>query len=260
MPYLCSTRTRQASQRCSNVRVVFLYVLMANKTIFNKTYKSPKESIEILRERGLSITDESKAQHYLSHIGYYRLSAYMHPLLRMPKEEHLFKEGASFDKVMTLYRFDKKLRMLLFNEIEKIEVAVRCSIVNCGCEMTNDPFWITDASNFSNPAKFNKTIHLIEEELIRSKEDFVTHFKEIYSNPYPPAWILMEVLPFGVVTNIYANIKNKKLKKRISQSFDLQVAPFEGKASLASSCNSWVTAGNSAIKWLNEEKLWLKIC
>ena len=37
----------------------------------------------------------------------------------------------------------------------------------------------------------------------------------------------MEVLPFGVVTNIYANIKNKKLKKRISQSFDLQVAPFE---------------------------------
>ena len=92
---------------------------MANKTIFNKTYKSPKESIEILRERGLSITDESKAQHYLSHIGYYRLSAYMHPLLRMPKEEHLFKEGASFDKVMTLYRFDKKLRMLLFNEIEK---------------------------------------------------------------------------------------------------------------------------------------------
>ena len=70
----------------------------------------------------------------------------------------------------------------------------------------------------------------------------------------------MEVLPFGVVTNIYANIKNKKLKKRISQSFDLQVAPFEGKASLASSCNSWVTAGNSAIKWLNEKKLWLKIC
>ena len=119
---------------------------MANKTIFNKTYKSPKESIEILRERGLSITDESKAQHYLSQIGYYRLSAYMHPLLRMPKEEHLFKGGASFDKIMTLYRFDKKLRMLLFNEIEKIEVAVRCSIVNCGCEMTNDPFWITDAS------------------------------------------------------------------------------------------------------------------
>ena len=99
----------------------FFICTYGKQDIFNKTYKSPKESIEILRERGLSITDESKAQHYLSHIGYYRLSAYMHPLLRMPKEEHLFKEGASFDKVMTLYRFEKKLRMLLFNEIEKID-------------------------------------------------------------------------------------------------------------------------------------------
>ena len=200
---------------------------MTNRTIFNKTYKTPSESIEILKSRGLSITDESKAQHYLSHIGYYRLSAYMYPLLRIPKENHVFKSGASFEKALKLYRFDKKLRMLLFNEIEKIEVAVRCAIVNHGCEMTGDAFWMTDARNFSNPAKFNKTIRLIEDELNHSKEEFVTHFKETYSNPYPPAWILMEILPFGVVTNIFANIKNKKLKKRISQSFDLQVAPFE---------------------------------
>lgn len=200
---------------------------MTNRTIFNKTYKTPSESIEILKARGLLITDESKAQQYLSHIGYYRLSAYMYPLLRMPKEEHIFKKGVSFEKVMMLYRFDKKLRMLLFNEIEKIEVAVRCAIVNFGCEITGDPFWMTNPRYFSNPAKFNKTIRLIEEELNHSKEEFVTHFKETYSNTYPPAWILMEILPFGVVTNIFANIKDKKLKKRISQSFDLQVAPFE---------------------------------
>ena len=50
---------------------------------------------------------------------------------------------------MMLYRFDKKLRLLLFNEIEKIEVAVRCAIVNLGTEMTGNPFWMTDANNFS---------------------------------------------------------------------------------------------------------------
>ena len=200
---------------------------MGNRRQFNKTYQTPNDSIDILKARGLSITDEAKAQHYLSNIGYYRLSAYMFPLLRMPKEEHIFKNGASFDKVMMLYRFDKKLRMLLFNEIEKIEVAVRCTIVNFGCEMTGNPFWITEARNFSNPGKFSKTIHLVEEELNHSREDFVTHFKATYSNPYPPAWMLMEILPFGVVTNIYANIKDKKIKKRISQSFGLQIAPFE---------------------------------
>ena len=39
--------------------------------------------------------------------------------------------------------------------------------------------------------------------------------------------MLSEILPLGVITNIYSNIKNKKIKKRISQSFNLQIAPFE---------------------------------
>ena len=47
----------------------------------------------------------------------------MYPLLKMPKTAHLYKEGSSFKKVMMLYRFDKKLRLLMFNEIEKIEIA-----------------------------------------------------------------------------------------------------------------------------------------
>ena len=63
-------------------------------------------------------------------LGYYRLSAYMHPLLKTPKNLHLYKAGATFNKVMMLYRFDKKLRLLLFNEIEKIEIAVREAVMN----------------------------------------------------------------------------------------------------------------------------------
>lgn len=63
-------------------------------------------------------------------LGDYRLSAYMHPLLKTPKTLHLYKAGATFNKVMMLYRFDKKLRLLLFNEIEKIEIAVREAVMN----------------------------------------------------------------------------------------------------------------------------------
>lgn len=126
-----------------------------------------------------------------------------------------------------LYRFDKKLRLLIFNEIEKIEVAVRSIIVNLGSELTGNPFWITDCNNFVDKNKFEKTLKLIDSELNRSREDFITHFKETYSNPYPPVWILAEILPLGVITNIYSNIKNKKIKKRISQTFGLQISPFE---------------------------------
>lgn len=167
------------------------------------------------------------AVRYIQNIGYYRLSAYMYPLLCKPKIEHLYKRGASFDQVMMLYRFDKKLRILIFNEIEKIEVAVRSAVVNIGCEITGDPFWITKQENFRNVNKFNHTMELIESEFNHSREDFILHFKQKYSDKYPPAWILAEILPFGVVTSIYSNIKDMRFKKEVAQRFGLQVSPFE---------------------------------
>ncbi|PVX57411.1 Abi-like protein [Hallella colorans] len=67
----------------------------------------------------MDITDEEKAQHYLSHIGYYRLSAYMFPLLSIPKERQLFKPGVTFSKVMMLYRFDKKILLSSYTHIKQ---------------------------------------------------------------------------------------------------------------------------------------------
>lgn len=70
-----------------------------------------------LKSRGLVISDEDKAVRYLESIGYYRLSAYMYPFLKAPKETHQYKDGTTFQQVLNLYRFDKKLRILLLNEI-----------------------------------------------------------------------------------------------------------------------------------------------
>lgn len=194
---------------------------------FTKPYLNAHDLVRLLQSRGLTVNDTAKAESYIVYIGYYRLSAYMYPLLQIPKELHQYKPNTYFSQVMMLYRFDKKLRLLAFNEIEKIEVAVRSAIVNTGCEMTNDPFWMTDCRNFIDARKFQHTMDLIDNELRRSREDFIVHFKQTYSDPYPPAWILAEVLPFGVITNIYSNIKVPRIKKRISQKFGLQVAPFE---------------------------------
>ena len=149
----------------------------------------------------------------------------------MIKHEHLYKQGASFKKVMMLYRFDKKLRMFLFNEIEKIEVAFRSAIANIVAEETGNIFWMTDASMFANGAKFLRTITLIEKELKSSKEEFIKHLKEKYSNDYPPAWMLVEILPLGTVTRIYENIANNALRKKIAARFGLPVPVF----------SSWMT-------------------
>ena len=64
-----------------------------------------------------------------------------------------------------LYRFDKKLRLLLFNDIEKVEVAIRSAIVNIGTSMIGDPFWMTDGAIFSDSSRFARTLSLIDGEL-----------------------------------------------------------------------------------------------
>lgn len=153
---------------------------------YPKQYSTPNELVELLKKRGLAIDNEKKVAEYIQNIGYFRLSAYFYPFLQVPKDLHQFKSNSSFDKVMKLYRFDRKLRMLMFNEIEKIEVAVRSAIVNIIAQETNNPFWMTDVSTFANVEKYQKMIALIGKEYNQSKEDFIQHFRQTYSNPYPP--------------------------------------------------------------------------
>lgn len=131
------------------------------KRNFGKDYKTPRELVTLLKNRGLIINDRQKAQLYLESIGYYRLSAYMHPLLKTPKTLHQYKEGATFCKVVMLYRFDKKLRLLLFNEIEKIEIAVREAVMNMTAEQTGDIYWLTNPSYFHNQAIFNNSMTML---------------------------------------------------------------------------------------------------
>lgn len=98
---------------------------------------------------------------------------------------------------MDMYRFDRKLRLLLFNEIEKIEVAIRSCITNYASLNFGNLFWLTDKSFFSNEDKYQATLAVIDKEIQNSKEDFITHFNETYLEAYPPAWMIAEIIPFG---------------------------------------------------------------
>ena len=193
---------------------------------YTKTYASPTQLVSLLRSRGLAIRDEARAKEYLRHIGYYRFSAYLFPLLTTPKKNHVFKSGSTFDNALDMYRFDRHLRLLMFNQIEKIEVAVRSSIVNITSRETGNPFWMTDPSCFYDAKQFVKTKQLIDTELAKSREEFIEHFRNTYSEPYPPAWMLAEILPLGVLTKIYENIKSNQIRKKITQEFSLNVPVF----------------------------------
>lgn len=90
-------------------------------------------------------------------------------------------------------------------------------------EETGNIFWMTDGNLFANADKFNRTMALVDKELKNSKEEFILHFKEKYIDAYPPAWILVEILPLGVVTRIYENLADNALRKKIAAHFSLLV-------------------------------------
>ena len=160
----------------------FYYTYM--KSNFTKPYSSPKQIVQILKTRGMLMEDEQKVENYLMNIGYHRLSAYIYPFYKSPKDDMVLKDGTTFKQALTLYRFDKKLRILLFNEIEKIEVAIRSILANIGCQELGDKYWITRPEYFANADKFNQTLAVIEKELASCKEDYIEDFMLTPSEPH----------------------------------------------------------------------------
>jgi abortive infection bacteriophage resistance protein len=102
--------------------------------MFDKTAISIGEQIIKLQERGLIVTENDNAAHYLSHISYYRLGEYWHSM--QDDKEHLFKQNSKFKDVISLYNFDAELRILLFGVIEKIEISLRTKLIYLSQEIT----------------------------------------------------------------------------------------------------------------------------
>ncbi len=100
---------------------------------FNKAAVSTTEQIGILQHRGLAIQNPERAERYLEVISYFRLSAYMRPFQKHINEqvvEHQFKDGTEFKQIVDLYAFDRELRLLIMDAIERVEVAIRATLNN----------------------------------------------------------------------------------------------------------------------------------
>lgn len=193
---------------------------------YTKHYSSPTELLTILQDRGLDCSDIDDAESVLRSIGYYRLSGYLYPFLKVPKSEHRYKSGSTLGSAVSLYEFDREFRQFVFDQIERIEVAVRSTITNIVCAETDDVFWMTNPSRFVHADKFNKTLTLIDKEIQNSREDFIVHFKQSYDDPYPPSWMIAEIIPLGTLTRLYENIASNQIRKKIARYFGLTVPVF----------------------------------
>ncbi len=194
---------------------------------FTKPFLDVRQQVAILTSRGMSITDLAKAHSCLARIGYYRLSAYWYPFRKsvavvdpitgQQKTQVLddFKPGTQFPDILDLYVFDKKLRLLVLDALERVEIALRTDIAlllgkrsptahrNPGLLHGN---FAKRVDQQSRTTLHQKWLGRIDESFARSKEDFVVHFKSKYENQDLPIWISVELWDFGSLSHFYSGL------------------------------------------------------
>lgn len=203
--------------------------------MYEKPWLSYPEQIEQLKARGLAVTDKVKALEYLERIGYYRLSGYWHPFRersglfcpigkgikrgKKTKETSAvldsFKPGSSFEAAVHLYVFDKRLRLLVLDALERIEVALRVDIAHTLGKY--EPFaylkpnllFVGFAEEVDSRTGVPRHVDWMKKQatqVSRSKEDFIRHNKNKYGLPLP-IWIACEVWDFNTLSELYAGMR-----------------------------------------------------
>ena len=177
--------------------------------MYNKTAFTIDDQIAQLKFRGLSITESDNAEHFLSHISYYRLAGYWWPMQQESKDAHLFKPNSKFSDVISLYNFDRELRIIVFDAIEKIEISLRTKLIY---HLSHDfgPWWFQTLDIFQNIPEAIKTLATLGEEIERSKDIFIKAHKKKHKDDqrFPPAWKTLEMTSLGALSRIYGNLKN----------------------------------------------------
>lgn len=188
---------------------------------YNKPALTIPQQITKLKDRGLVIPDDTLAERYLSNISYYRLRAYTYPYQNNREENQPFVENASIDQVMELYTFDRRLRLLLFDAIERIEIALRTQIIYQWA-LQNGSHWHLQQNLYKDNSKFIKHLASLQKELDRCNETFVEHYYQKYTQPSaPPAWMSLEVTSIGLLSLLFQNLKNCPEKKAVTHHFGL---------------------------------------
>ena len=198
------------------------------KARYGKPPLSVEDQLKLLESRGMRIADPTFAAHALSTVSYYRLSAYSYPFRSRP-DDGRFRDGTTFEEVWRYYRFDRRLKNVVLDGIERVEIATRTKIVNRFTELYG-PFGYRETTNFAAPidnVRFSKTLTLIDEETVRSNEEFVAHFRKTYdTSDGMPLWMAAELMTFGNMLTFFRMLKMKD-KKAIAHEFGTNADTFE---------------------------------
>lgn len=207
---------------------------------FDKPPLNLDELVERLIGRGLQVPDRDRARRYLRHIGYYRLSPYTIPF-RQTGPDHVLLEGTSFDDLLDLYVFDRALRLIVMDAIERVEVAVRAALTDHMSTTYGDPHWYVNAAHFRDRGRHAGLVRIVRDtcdDRLRGNPDAgedslvhrsaLEHYLTTYGTPeLPPSWLMGEMLTIGQLASMYRNMKQRADRTAVAQSIGLNTPVLE---------------------------------
>lgn len=197
---------------------------MMTEKLAPKPFKTFQEQLDIYKARGLIVEDDGYVLRYLQTIGYYRLSGYSYPFRRMLTDKTRtdeFMPDTHFHQIKDLYVFDRQLRQLAIDALERIEVAMRVQITYrlSQYDVTShlqSKFFNDDFNKNKRYKWLSKYYQLIERS--QKNSDFVKHHEEKYSDM--PIWVHCELWDFGTMSMLYKGMKQDD-KDKIAIYFGL---------------------------------------
>jgi abortive infection bacteriophage resistance protein len=160
------------------------------------------QQLSLLESRGLVVQDRSLAIRWLGRVSYYRFSAYLYTY-RVPGSNN-YRPGTTFSEIAKLYNFDRQLRLMLLDAIERIEIWLRTAVTyelahRCG------PFGYLKRSSFIKGFGYKQFRRTLQQAQDRSKEAFVQHYWSKYTGEnHLPIWMATEVLTLGTLSMLFS--------------------------------------------------------
>jgi abortive infection bacteriophage resistance protein len=184
--------------------------------------------------RGL-LADRADLIATLKSISYYRLSAYWYPFRQA--NDH-FQPGTDLETIRLRYNFDRRLRLLLLDGLERVEVALRTELVYRHAHAFG-PFGYLEPSHLPNlsPDDHHMMIGRLQEDYLKSRERFVQHFTSKYGDEHdmPPLWMITELMTFGELLTMFRGLPTG-VKQAMARRYGLADAVLQ----------SWLLSLNAA--------------
>lgn len=187
------------------------------EVFFLKEFKSLTDQLNLLKDRGLKIGDEEKAELYLLTNNYYNIINGYGKFFC--SEKNKYDDDATFEKIAQLYFFDKEIKQILFSSILDVEKHLKSSIAHRFAErFQNQTYAYLNTNNYSSDkileisnivSKFSKIINTNK----KFKNNSINHYVNNYSDV--PIWVIIDYIEFGDLLTFIKNL-DKSLQNDVA--------------------------------------------